>query len=107
VFIKDVTLAHLTTWRSEWTVKSPQARRSFQEKLRNLFKFLLGSGMISSNPAAQMSAIKVRNDDINVRALDPKEYDRLIAATEKTTITERSPNQSTDPAAAVQRSFYR
>jgi len=45
------------------------------------------AGMIATNPAAQMSAIKVKNDDINVRALDPKEYEQIIAATGKTTMT--------------------
>lgn len=28
VYIKDVTLAHLTSWRTEWTLKAPEARRS-------------------------------------------------------------------------------
>jgi site-specific recombinase XerD len=87
VYVKDITLSHLTTWRSQWTLKSPQARRSRQEKVRNFFKFCLGSGMIATNPAAQMSAIKVRPDDINVRALEPKEYERIIAAISKTPMT--------------------
>jgi integrase/recombinase XerD len=87
LFIKDVTLAHLTTWRGQWTLKAPQARRSCQEKVRNFFKFCLGSGMIVTNPAAQMSAIKVKNDDINIRALDPKEYETIIASVDKTTMT--------------------
>jgi site-specific recombinase XerD len=87
MFVKDITLAHLTTWRGQWNVKAPQARRSRQEKLRNFFKFCLGSGMIATSPAAQMSAIKVRHDDINIRALDPKEYEQIIAATSETTMT--------------------
>ena len=35
LFIKDLTLAHLTTWQSDWSVKAPQARRSRQEKVKN------------------------------------------------------------------------
>jgi site-specific recombinase XerD len=86
IFIKDITLHHLTTWRGEWKVQAPQAR-SRQEKLRNFFKFCLGSGMIASNPAAQMSAIKVKNDSDAVRVFEPKEYEQVIAATSKTTMT--------------------
>lgn len=90
LFIKDVTLDVLTSWRGEWTVKAPQARRSMQEKLRNCFKFCFGSGMIATNPAAQMSVIKVKNDSDAVRVFEPKEYDQVIAATGKTTMTPES-----------------
>jgi integrase/recombinase XerD len=86
-FVKDITLHHLTTWRGQWTVKAPQARRSRQEKVRNFFKFCFGSGMIATNPAAQMSAIKVKNDSDAVRVFEPKEYEQVIAATTKTTMT--------------------
>jgi integrase/recombinase XerD len=87
LLIKDVTLDVLTTWRGQWTVKAPQARRSRQEKVRNFFKFCLGAGMIASNPAAQMSSIKVKNDSDAVRAFEPKEYDRVIEAIPRTTMT--------------------
>jgi len=51
LLIKDATLAHLTTWQSQWTLKAPQARRSRQEKVRNFFKYCLANGMIATNPA--------------------------------------------------------
>ena len=86
-FVKDITLHHLTTWRGQWTVQAPQARRSRQEKVRNFFKFCFGSGMIATNPAAQMSAIKVKNDSDAVRVFEPKEYEQVIAATSKTSMT--------------------
>lgn len=88
IFVKDITLHNLTSWRNEWTVKAPQARRSRQEKVRNFFKFCLGSGMIATSPAAQMSAIKVKNDSDAIRAFEPKEYDRVIAAIPRTTMTD-------------------
>jgi site-specific recombinase XerD len=87
LLIKDVTLDVLTSWRGQWTVQAPQARRSRQEKVRNFFKFCLGAGMIATNPAAQMSVIKVKNDSDAVRVFEPKEYDQVIAATGKTTMT--------------------
>jgi integrase/recombinase XerD len=90
MFVKDITLHHLTTWRGQWTVQAPQARRSRQEKVRNFFKFCLGAGMIATNPAAQMSVIKVKNDSDAVRVFEPKEYDQVIAATSKTTMTPES-----------------
>jgi integrase/recombinase XerD len=88
MFVKDITLAHLTTWRSQWTLKSPQARRSRQEKVKNFFKFCFKSGMIAANPAESLSAIKVRNDAMAVRPFEPKEYEAIIAAVSKTTMTD-------------------
>jgi integrase/recombinase XerD len=44
--------------------------------------------MIATNPAAQMSTIKVKNDSDAVRAFEPKEYDRVIAAIPRTTMTD-------------------
>ena len=87
LFVKDITISHLGSWRGEWKVQAPQARRSRQEKVRNFFKFVHAAGWIATNPAAQLSAIKIRHDDINVRALEPKEYDKVVAATSKTTMT--------------------
>ena len=34
VFIKDVTLAHLTTWRASWPFHSPLVKRSWQERIK-------------------------------------------------------------------------
>ena len=87
VFIKDITLSHLTTWRSEWTLKSAQARRSRQEKIKNFFKFCFGAGMMATNPALQLSAIKVKNNAEAVRPFDSKEYETIMAAVSKTTMT--------------------
>jgi site-specific recombinase XerD len=86
-FVKDITVSHLGSWRSEWTVKTPQARRAFQEKVRNFFKFCFMAGWLSSNPAASLSAIKVKNVAAAVRPFTPQEYEAIIAAVDKTTLT--------------------
>jgi len=86
-FIKDVTLAHLTEWRANWTLKSPQARRSRQEKVKNFFKFCAGAGLIVSNPALQLSPVKVKNEAEAVRPFEPKQYEAIIAAVAKTAMT--------------------
>ena len=86
-FIKDITLSHLGSWRGTWNVQAPQARRSRQEKVKNFFKFAYASGWVNTNPTAQISAIKVRHDDLNVRALAPKEYDKIVASVDKTSMT--------------------
>jgi site-specific recombinase XerD len=87
LFVKDITVSHLGSWRGQWTVQAPQARRSRQEKIKNFFKFVHAAGWIATNPASHLSAIKVKNDDINVRALTPKEFDKIVAATGETTMT--------------------
>lgn len=48
LFIKDLTLAHLTTWQSDWSVKAPQARRSRQEKVKNFLLHGLGNDLDES-----------------------------------------------------------
>src|SRR5947207_13493136 len=63
LLIKDLTLAHLTTWQAQWTLKAPQARRSRQEKVRNFLKYCLSSGMILTNPAVNWKSVKVKFSD--------------------------------------------
>jgi site-specific recombinase XerD len=88
VFLKDVNLAHLTSWRAEWSLKSPQARRSRQEKVKNFFKFCFEAGMIPTNPALKLSRIVVKNEAAAVRPFDPAEYDAVITAVNETEMTD-------------------
>jgi site-specific recombinase XerD len=84
LFIKDVTLAHLTTWRAKWTFDSPLAKRNNQERVKGFFKFAYQAGMIPANPAAQLSSIQVKADEASdVHPLEPSEYDALLNAVPK------------------------
>jgi site-specific recombinase XerD len=86
-YVRDITVAHLGSWRAEWPVKTPQARRSFQEKVKNFFKFCFNAGWIATNPAESLSPIKVKNIAAAVRPFNPSEYETIIAAVDKTTLT--------------------
>jgi integrase/recombinase XerD len=88
LFIKDLTLAHLTSWQAQWTLKAPQARRSRQEKVKNFLKYCLSSGMILTNPAANWKSVKVKFTDQNVRALDPQEYEKILSSIALTKMTD-------------------
>ncbi len=88
LFIKDLTLAHLTTWQAQWTLKAPQARRSRQEKVRNFLKYCLSSGMILTNPAVNWKSVKVKFSDQNIRALDPQEYEKILSSIALTKMTD-------------------
>jgi site-specific recombinase XerD len=88
LFIKDLTLAHLTTWQSDWSVKAPQARRSRQEKVKNFLKYCMASGMISTNPATGWKGVKVKMSDQNVRAFSQSEYEKIISSVDETTMTD-------------------
>jgi integrase/recombinase XerD len=84
LFIKDVTLHHLTTWRAHWTFESPLAKRNNQERVKSFFKFCYEAGLIPANPAGQLSSIQVKADEASdVRPLEPKEYKSLIASVHK------------------------
>jgi integrase/recombinase XerD len=88
LFIKDLTLAHLTTWQSDWSVKAPQARRSRQEKVKNFLKYCVASGMISTNPATGWKGVKIKTNDQNVRAFSESEYEKIISSVDGTTMTD-------------------
>jgi integrase len=44
--------------------------------------------MIATNPAEHLSSIEVKNNAVAVRPFEPKEYEAIIAAIDKTTMTE-------------------
>jgi len=91
LFLNDVRLSHLTTWRAGWTFRSPLAKRNNQERVKSFFRFAYEAGMIPANPAAQLSPIQVKADEVNsVRPFEPKEYERIIAAVSKTKMTPRN-----------------
>lgn len=84
-FAKDITLAHLTTWRAGWSFESPLAKRNNQERVKSFFKFCYDAGIIPANPASQLSSIQVKADESNnVRPFEPKEYKHILATVAKT-----------------------
>jgi integrase/recombinase XerD len=83
-FVKDITLAHLTTWRAGWSFESPLAKRNNQERVKSFFKFCTDAGITLTNPTSQLSSIQVKADESNnVRPFEPKEYTRVLAAVDK------------------------
>ncbi len=91
LFVKDITLSHLTTWRASWPFKSPLAKRINQARVKTFFKFCCDAGLIATNPTAQLSSIQVKADEANnVRPFEPKEYKAIIAAIKKTDLQARN-----------------
>jgi integrase/recombinase XerD len=88
--IKDLTLSHLTTWRARWTLESPVAKRNNQGRVKSFFRFCLNAGLIATNPAAQISQIQVKADEVynSVRALEPQEYETILSSIKKTNMTD-------------------
>lgn len=90
-FVKDITLAHLTTWRAQWPFQSPLAKRNNQERVKTFFRFCYDAGLIEANPAARLSAIQVKaNESHRVQPFEPKEYEKVLAAIEESGIEPRS-----------------
>lgn len=84
-FIKDVTLAHLTTWRASWPFKSPLVKRSWQERIKAFFKFCTAAGLTAVNPTLQLASIQVKADESNpaIRPFEPEEYEKIIGTVDK------------------------
>jgi integrase/recombinase XerD len=90
-FVKDITLAHLTSWRAAWPFESPLAKRNNQERVKSFFKFCYDAGIIPANPASQLSSIQVKADEANnVRPFEPKEYKTILAAIPKSGLQARN-----------------
>ena len=84
-FVKDITLAHLTTWRASWPFKSPLVKRSWQERVKAFFKFCTAAGITLLNPTLQLAPIHVKADEMNpaIRPFEPEEYDTIINTVDK------------------------
>lgn len=90
-FAKDITLAHLTTWRAAWPFQSPLAKRNNQERVKSFFKFCYDAGVTPANPASQLSSIQVKADEsTRVRPFEPKEYKAILAAVGKSGLQPRN-----------------
>jgi site-specific recombinase XerD len=84
LFVKDITLSHLTSWRASWSFESPLAKRNNQARVKSFFIFCHDAGIIPSNPTNQLSSIQVKADEANdVRPFEPKEYKAILAAIPK------------------------
>jgi site-specific recombinase XerD len=88
-FLKDIGLPQLDKWKIVWTVETAYARSSFQARVQNFFSFCHSRGMITTNPTEKLDKIPVKAGE-NVRALEPKEYERVIASVDKTTMTSQN-----------------
>ena len=84
-FVKDITLAHLTTWRASWPFRSPLVKRSWQERVKAFFKFCTAAGITSVNPTQQLAPIQVKADEANpaIRPFEPDEYASILATVDK------------------------
>ena len=61
-YLPEVTLPDLTEFRSSWHTDYPSSitRQRVQARLRAFFRYAQSAGYIQRNPAADMSAIKVK-----------------------------------------------
>src|SRR5262249_35784876 len=84
-FAKDLTLAHLTTWRASWPFRSPLVKRSWQERVKAFFKFCTAAGITPVNPTLQLAPIQVKADEANpaIRPFEPDEYEKILATVDK------------------------
>ena len=84
-FVKDITLAHLTTWRASWPFKSPLVKRSWQERTKSFFKFCTAAGFTPVNPTLQLAPIHVKADEMNpnIKPFEPEEYEAIINTVDK------------------------
>ena len=84
-YAKDITLAHLTTWRASWPFNSPLVKRSWQERVKAFFKFCTAAGITPVNPTLQLASIQVKADECNpaIRPFEPEEYEKILGTVDK------------------------
>lgn len=90
LFIRDVTLSHLSSWRATWPFLSPIAKRNNQERLRAFFRFCSEDGLLTENPAAKLSPIKLKPDEnMQTQPFEPEEMESILQSISKRGFTER------------------
>lgn len=88
--LKDIKLPDITEWQYAWKLKSPAAKRSRQEKVRNFFRFCVNHEYLSKNPIAAWKSVKLGNKDLSVsedRVIRPKVYQKIMRAVDETTMS--------------------
>jgi len=91
LFIRDVSLPHLTAHRAEWekNLKSKLSRRNNQGRLKEFFRYCRKSKWIDGNPAEDLGTIKIKkNEQIRTDPFEPEEMQRIFAAIEPALQTE-------------------
>lgn len=77
-YLPEVTLPDLTEFRSSWHSDYPSSitRQRVQARLRAFFRYAQSAGYIQRNPAADMSAIKVKQ--VPTLPLTPEQFKKLL-----------------------------
>lgn len=90
MFIREITLPHLSDYRAEWnkTYSTTFALRNEQSRVRAFFSYCAKARLISFDPAKALSPIKVRDEDYQVDPFTKEQYENIIAAVDKTGMTE-------------------
>jgi integrase/recombinase XerD len=91
LFIRELTLPHLTAHRAEWdkNLKSKLSRRNNQGRLKEFFRYCRKSRWIDENPAEDLGTIKIKkNEQIRTDPFEPEEMQRIFAAIEPALETE-------------------
>lgn len=84
-FLSEIKLAHLSMWRENWRsyYDSSFSLRNNQSRIRHFFRYCHNAGFIPDNPAAKLSAIRIKEDDYDVVPFTDKEYRAILDAIPK------------------------
>lgn len=77
-YLSEITLPDLTEFRSTWDAEYPSSitRQRVQARLRAFFRYAQSAGYTQRNPAADMSAIKVKQAP--TLPLTPEQFKKLL-----------------------------
>lgn len=80
VYLDELTTAHLTSFRNEWT-DAALARKKKHERMISFFKFCVDCGWLQKNPAAAMRRVKA--DPVPTDYFPPEEIEKILEATKQ------------------------
>jgi integrase/recombinase XerD len=89
VSIADLTSLHLSAWRTDWTVKSFHAKRSFETRAKHFLRYCRQHKLVTEDFTTKTGPLhtpkpKGRKDDEAIRPLSPAEYAKVLAAIDTT-----------------------
>src|SRR6266851_9955268 len=76
-FISDLTVPHLSAWRSAWGYGSDLTTKGSWREVRTFFKFCVSQGWLTKSPAQELRYPKVANGNRTATFSD-EQYDKIL-----------------------------
>ncbi|MGD1078380.1 MAG: tyrosine-type recombinase/integrase [Candidatus Sulfotelmatobacter sp.] len=90
-YLDEITVNHLTRWRSTWPSYKTETIRTYQAKVGKFFKFCVCQGWLEHNPVSRLTPIR-GVPSCPTGYFDREEFKKLVTATSSLSDSHARPN---------------